>query len=90
MPNGADRFSSAMAELHNISKINCVAVEAVMDNYNRHKDSANSLMLTESLALGLRQIAYLRQELLLLTIDQDIAAANQSDSSAVDTASRMN
>ena len=81
MHDGAARFSSATAELHNISKINCVAVEAVMDNYNRHKDSANSLMLSESLALGLRQIAYLRQELLLLTIDQDIALA---------TASRMN
>ena len=73
----ADRFKSALEELYTIAKVNVTGVDACIDHYNRYKDKQSSEMLAKSIAYGLRQIHYCRQELLLLTIDQDIAAAKQ-------------
>ena len=78
MPNaGIDRFCAAMTELHTISKVNTAGVTACFENYARYRDQESAEMLAQSLALGLKQIAYCRQEILLLTLDQEVAAIKQ-------------
>ena len=77
MPNGVTRFESALSELQTIASINAAGVNACLENYARYKDAESAEMLATSFAYGLRQLAHLRQELLILTIDQDIALAKQ-------------
>ncbi len=78
MHDSADRFSSALDELHTISKVNNAGVDACLANYNRYKDAQSAEMLASSFAYGLRQIAYLRNEMLCLAVGVEIEAAASS------------
>ena len=75
MRDGAARFSSALAELHTIAKVNNAGVDACIENYARHKDQESAEMLATSFAYGLRQLWHLRQELLCLAIGVEVEAA---------------
>ena len=75
MHDGVTRFESALSELQTIASIDAAGVNACLENYARYKDQESAEMLATSFAYGLRQLAHLRSEILLLVIDGEIAAA---------------
>ena len=76
--SASDRFASALSELSTISTVNVAGVQACLENYSRYRDQESAEMLAQSFAYGLRQIAYLRNEMLCLAVGVEIEAAASS------------
>ena len=76
---GAEQFSVACRDLHRIARINSEAVDVCVGLYADQPDEESAAMVADSLAMALRQVAFLTTPLQMLALDLECESALQID-----------
>lgn len=79
MPDPASAFAAQLAALVPVARVNCAAIEAVLDPASGfdHNDPEDRHFAPEAVALGMRQLALLLAPLTCYAVGLELQAAER-------------